>query len=684
MCVSGCPYKKVYFNHRTGKAEKCTFCFPRIEVGLPTVCSETCVGRLRYIGLMLYDADKVLEAASTTDDAGSLRGAARRLPRPVRPRGDPRGRAGRHRPRLGRRRPALADLRADQHLQGRAAAAPGVPHDADGLVHPAAVAGRRRRRATPGRTPRTRATCSPRSTRCGSRSSTSPSCSPPATSRRSTPCCKKLAAMRSYMRDINMGRDPDASIPAAVGMTEEEMYDMYRLLAIAKYDERYVIPPAHAEQAHSLEELATECSLDYDGGPGMGGSGPFGEGSGGADADRGRELPDAARTGRPPTRWPRPADKARAGQPAQLGRQGLAAGPVPARRTRASDAMSRRRRRAPALPAEQLTDRLAVGLAAARLPRRGAARAGSTCCGAASHAAAGAGRRLAPRVRSTTWSRTPLPELQADYVETFDNRRRCNLFLTYFAHGDTRKRGMALLRFKQTYLRAGFELDRRRAARPPVRRARVRRHRRPGPRPRADARPPGRPRAAAPVAARRRLAVGAPCSTRSPPPCRRCAATSATPYAGSPPRARPRRRSGWRRSRRRSSAPAPPPAPRPDRCCPCRRSREPADERVPVRGRPLHLPDDLRRRPPAGATATTSSAGPPGPRSSTRTGCCASAARCSTSASCASSSATSIGLRHPEVVDRRRSGSPRTTYHVVAVVGRRAGRASAPWSGWRS
>jgi nitrate reductase delta subunit len=53
---------------------------------------------------------------------------------------------------------------------------------------------------------------------------------------------------------------------------------------------------------------------------------------------------------------------------------------------------------------------------------------------------------------------TPLPELQAEYVETFDTRRRCNLFLTYFAYGDTRKRGMALLRFKQTYLSAGFEL----------------------------------------------------------------------------------------------------------------------------------------------------------------------------------------------------------------------------------
>jgi nitrate reductase delta subunit len=54
---------------------------------------------------------------------------------------------------------------------------------------------------------------------------------------------------------------------------------------------------------------------------------------------------------------------------------------------------------------------------------------------------------------------TPLTKLQQDYVETFDSRRRCNLFLTYFAHGDTRKRGLALLRFKQTYLGSGFDLD---------------------------------------------------------------------------------------------------------------------------------------------------------------------------------------------------------------------------------
>jgi nitrate reductase beta subunit len=97
-----------------------------------------------------------------------------------------------------------------------------------------------------------------------------------------TAVLRRMAAMRSYMRDLNMGRTPDPSIPAGVGMDEASMQEMYRLLAIAKYDERYVIPAAHAEQAHGLEELATECSLDYEGGPGMGGSGPFGEGSGGA------------------------------------------------------------------------------------------------------------------------------------------------------------------------------------------------------------------------------------------------------------------------------------------------------------------------------------------------------------------------------------------------------------------
>ncbi|MGL5785857.1 MAG: nitrate reductase subunit beta [Bacteroidales bacterium] len=66
-CVSACPYKKSYFNWVRKRSEKCTFCFPRIENGKPTVCSESCVGRIRYIGVMLYDEDRVKEYASTDD-----------------------------------------------------------------------------------------------------------------------------------------------------------------------------------------------------------------------------------------------------------------------------------------------------------------------------------------------------------------------------------------------------------------------------------------------------------------------------------------------------------------------------------------------------------------------------------------------------------------------------------------
>lgn len=53
---------------------------------------------------------------------------------------------------------------------------------------------------------------------------------------------------------------------------------------------------------------------------------------------------------------------------------------------------------------------------------------------------------------------TPELELAARYVETFDMRRRASLHLTFYAYGDTRKRGMALLRFKHAYRHAGVEL----------------------------------------------------------------------------------------------------------------------------------------------------------------------------------------------------------------------------------
>ena len=277
QCITGCPYKKIYFNHKSGKAEKCTFCYPRVEVGLPTVCSETCVGRLRYLGLFLYDADRVTEAAATPDPQDLHEAQLDLLLDPE----DPEVvRAAREQGipddwmAAARRSPvyALAKVyRVALPLHPEYRTMPMVwyvpplspvvdllseqGHDAedratlfgaiDALRIPVEYLAEL---FTAGRTETV------------------------------TEVLRKLAAMRAYMRGVTLGREPDASIPASVGMTEESMYAMYRLMAIAKYDERYVIPTAHVERAHELEELA--CSLDYDEGPGMYESGPFGEASG--------------------------------------------------------------------------------------------------------------------------------------------------------------------------------------------------------------------------------------------------------------------------------------------------------------------------------------------------------------------------------------------------------------------
>jgi nitrate reductase / nitrite oxidoreductase, beta subunit len=89
---------------------------------------------------------------------------------------------------------------------------------------------------------------------------------------------RKLAAVRAIMRAGQLGLNLDENLPASVGASVEDLEDLYRLLAIAKYEDRYVIPPAHAEDAGRLmgqhEQLF--CSLDTEGGPGMGGVGPHG------------------------------------------------------------------------------------------------------------------------------------------------------------------------------------------------------------------------------------------------------------------------------------------------------------------------------------------------------------------------------------------------------------------------
>jgi nitrate reductase beta subunit len=76
-CVAACPYKKTFFNWASGKSEKCILCFPRIESGQAPACFHACPGRIRYLGVLLYDADRIKSAAAT--EAGSLVDAQRSM-----------------------------------------------------------------------------------------------------------------------------------------------------------------------------------------------------------------------------------------------------------------------------------------------------------------------------------------------------------------------------------------------------------------------------------------------------------------------------------------------------------------------------------------------------------------------------------------------------------------------------
>jgi len=277
FCVSGCPYKKVYFNHRTGKAEKCTLCFPRIEAGQPTICSETCVGRLRYLGLFLYDADKVLDAATTPDtqdlyeaqlgvfldpEDPEIRAEAARQGIPddwiqAARRSPVYALAVKHRVALPLHPeyrtlpmvwyiPPLSPVSDIVHAEGYDDTDPDkVFATIDSLRIPLEYLANL---FTAGRVDTVRTVL------------------------------RKLAVVRAVMRGAQLGLTPNDELPKTVGSTRTDLDDLYRLLAIAKYDDRYVIPKAHAEDAGRLMSQHEQlfCSLDTEGGPGMGGMGPHG------------------------------------------------------------------------------------------------------------------------------------------------------------------------------------------------------------------------------------------------------------------------------------------------------------------------------------------------------------------------------------------------------------------------
>lgn len=77
----------------------------------------------------------------------------------------------------------------------------------------------------------------------------------------------KLTALRSYMRGRALGEEGDEAVVKAVGLTGQEAEDLHRLLAVAKYEDRYVVPAAHKEDAAALTALENRCPVESSGDP---------------------------------------------------------------------------------------------------------------------------------------------------------------------------------------------------------------------------------------------------------------------------------------------------------------------------------------------------------------------------------------------------------------------------------
>lgn len=263
LCVSGCPYKKTYYNWKSYKADKCTFCFPRIEEGLPTICSESCVGRLRYIGVILYDADRVKKAASVVNNSDAYEAMLDIILNP-------------------NDKYVIDQARKDGIPDAWIEAAKISPIYKMAVEWKIALPPHPEYRTLPmvwyipPLSPVTKYLSDERD---------NPESLFPAIDNMRIPLrylanllaygntkiirdvLKKMAAMRYHMRNVNLGKDSDAALLEENGLNAEEAEQMYRLLSIAKYRDRFVIPAAHREIAENLLHEQGTSGLDFKGDP---------------------------------------------------------------------------------------------------------------------------------------------------------------------------------------------------------------------------------------------------------------------------------------------------------------------------------------------------------------------------------------------------------------------------------
>jgi nitrate reductase / nitrite oxidoreductase, beta subunit len=270
MCVSGCPYKKIYYNWDTGKSEKCTFCYPRIESGQPTVCSETCVGRIRYLGVMLYNADAI-EAAANAENERDLYQAQLDI-------------------FLDPNDPVIQEMaRADGVPEDWIQAAMRSPVWKMAMDWKVAFPLHPEYRTLPmvwyvpplspiknaaeaGLIGHDREMPDVRNLRIPVRYLanllTAGDEAPIVTG------LERMLAMRAYMRAKTVDGVIDEGIAERVGLTALQIEDMYKIMALADYEDRFVIPTAH-------RELAEEDIMDLRGGCGFTDGNGCSTGSGG-------------------------------------------------------------------------------------------------------------------------------------------------------------------------------------------------------------------------------------------------------------------------------------------------------------------------------------------------------------------------------------------------------------------
>lgn len=257
MCVSGCPYKKVYYNWETGKSEKCTLCYPRIESGNPTVCSETCVGRIRYIGVMLYDADKILSAASVEKETDLYEAQLGVFLDPNDPEvvwnaaeagiPDDWVKAARNSPvwKMAMEWKVAFPLHPEYRTLPMVWYIPPLSP-----IQNAAEAGTI---GGSGGMPDVRSLRIP--VKYLANLLTAGDEEPVVSA------LERMLAMRAYMRAKSIEGEIDESLAARVGLTGGIVEDMYKIMALADYEDRFVIPTTHREQVEEAYDIRGGCGF---------------------------------------------------------------------------------------------------------------------------------------------------------------------------------------------------------------------------------------------------------------------------------------------------------------------------------------------------------------------------------------------------------------------------------------